>query len=95
MRLYNRRKDMFICRNSWERRRDAECCIFFAPAGRLGVRQLAAAFENSSIFEHFTKSASKLAHSESFAYKKYAVLGETPALPGVVFAEHRKSGNAF
>ena len=52
-----------------------------APAGRLGVRQLAAAFENSSIFEHFAKSASKLAHSESFACKKYAALAGTAALP--------------
>jgi hypothetical protein len=44
------------------------------PEGSLGVRQLAAAFKNSPIFKDFAKSASKLAHSESFAYKNYAAL---------------------
>ena len=36
------------------------------------MRQLAAAFRNSPIFIDFAKSASKLAHSESFAYINYA-----------------------
>jgi hypothetical protein len=38
------------------------------------VRQLAAAFRNSPIFKDFAKSASLLAHSESFAHKNYAAL---------------------
>jgi hypothetical protein len=60
--------------------------IVFAPAGRLGVRQPAAAFRNYPKFLFFKfsfESASKLAHSESFASKNYPALGETP-LPGVV-----------
>jgi hypothetical protein len=55
--------------------------MLFAPAGRLGVRQLAAAFENSSIFEHFAKSASKLAHSESFALQKACGIRRPAGVP--------------
>jgi len=46
------------------------------------VRQLAAAFENSSIFEHFAKSASKLAHSESFALQKACGIKRDAGAPG-------------
>jgi len=50
--------------HAWERCRLGKCGIVFAPAGRLGMRQQAAAFEYSPIFEDFAKSASELAHSE-------------------------------
>jgi hypothetical protein len=46
------------------------------------VRQLAAAFENSPIFEHFAKSASKLAHSESFALQKACGIERDAGAPG-------------
>jgi hypothetical protein len=46
-----------------------EASTALRPEGALGVRQLAAAFKNSSIFKDSAKSASLLAHSESVAYK--------------------------
>jgi hypothetical protein len=55
-----------------------------APEGRHGVRQLAAAFACLPDISCIFKGASKLAHSKSFVFdKKYAALGETPALPVV------------
>jgi len=44
--------------------------------GDFGVRQLAVAFENRPVFRAFSKSASKLAHFESFSCEIYAALGE-------------------
>jgi hypothetical protein len=53
-----------------------------APEGRLGVRQLAAAFAFSlAIFTHPKAQASLRTPRASPPIKKYAALGGTPALP--------------
>jgi hypothetical protein len=54
-----------------------------APEGRLGVRQLAAAFAFSlAILTHPKAQASLRTPRASPPLKKYAALGGTPALPG-------------
>jgi hypothetical protein len=67
-----------------------------APEGRLGVRQLAAAFRLQffaiQIGNH--KGASKLAHSKGFAFdKNYAALGETPAFRAPAALQGCKMGH--